>query len=87
MASVFPFGYTGISLINIIAFRQFNRFGTFRFTQILISLLLPFWSRAGATPRSGLWLLLAWLYWQAFWSRLGATATICPIPLLPFSSR
>ena len=41
-ASAVPFGYAVISLINIIAFRLFGRFRTFRFTHILTSLLLPF---------------------------------------------
>lgn len=41
-AAVVPFGYAVITLINIIVFRLFGRFGAFRFTQILIGLLLPF---------------------------------------------
>ena len=40
--SAVPFGYFVISVINIIAFRLFDRFRTFRFTHILTSLLLPF---------------------------------------------
>ena len=41
-ASLIPFGYTAISVVNIITFRQLNWFRIFRFTQILISLMLPF---------------------------------------------
>ncbi|MDP6512870.1 MAG: adenylate/guanylate cyclase domain-containing protein [SAR202 cluster bacterium] len=41
-ASLIPFSYTSITLVNIIAFRLFNWFGIFRFIQILISLMLPF---------------------------------------------
>ena len=41
-ASIAPFGYATITLVNIIAFRLFNHFRVFRFTQILNSLLLPF---------------------------------------------
>ena len=41
-ASAVPFGYVVITLINITAFRLFDRFRTFRLTHILTSLLLPF---------------------------------------------
>ncbi len=41
-ASAVPFGYVVITLLNIIAFRLFDRFRPFRFIQILTSLLLPF---------------------------------------------
>jgi adenylate cyclase len=41
-ASIIPFGYTVISLINIATFRLFGQFRVFRFIQILISLMLPF---------------------------------------------
>jgi adenylate cyclase len=41
-ASVIPFGYTIISLINIASFRVVGQFRVFRFIQILISLMLPF---------------------------------------------
>lgn len=41
-ASTFTFGYTVITAINIVTFRLSGRFKAFRFTQILISLLLPF---------------------------------------------
>ena len=43
-ASAVPFGYFVISLVNITAFRLFDRFRTFRLTHILSSLLLPFFA-------------------------------------------
>ena len=42
--SAVPFGYFVVSVINIVAFRLFDRFRTFRFTHILTSLLLPFFA-------------------------------------------
>ena len=40
--STITFGYTTITVFNIIAFRLFGQFRVFRFPQILISLMLPF---------------------------------------------
>jgi signal transduction histidine kinase/CheY-like chemotaxis protein/HPt (histidine-containing phosphotransfer) domain-containing protein len=41
-AAVIPFSFTVLSALNIAVFRLTQKFGLFRFTQLLLNLLLPF---------------------------------------------
>jgi len=42
VAAIFPFAYTVLSILNITVFRLIHRYESFRFVQLLLILLLPF---------------------------------------------
>jgi adenylate cyclase len=64
LASLIPFSYTALTIINFILFNRFKNFEVARFFQVLISLLLPFffqWSLGGfvASGAVMLWAMVA----------------------------
>ncbi len=64
LPSVIPFGYTALTAANLIYFWATKRFGTVRFVQVSISLILPFlfqWSLGGFSSSGAvmLWGMLA----------------------------
>lgn len=61
-----PFGYALLSLLNVVQFDRTRHFARFRFVQLLLSLLLPFWLMVvlGGFVQGGatiLWSLIALL--------------------------
>jgi hypothetical protein len=64
LAAIWPLAYSGLSLLSIVHFWRTKRFDIFRFTQLLLLLLLPNalqWSLGGfmRSGAVGIWSLMA----------------------------
>jgi guanylate cyclase len=74
LAGAIPFGYAVFSTMSVIAFARFRNYSLFRFTQLLLILILPFLLQIALGGFINSSAVILWSF-------------ICPIGALAFSSR